>query len=85
MCLSRLPDEEIHLLMPDGSEIRVVMLGFKGGAARLGISANDDVTILRKELRDRMDAEAPRTVACPCGKLNPAAAPACDRCGRERA
>lgn len=42
-----------------GKDIEVVMLGHNGNSTRVGIVAPHNVTILRKELREPGNGEAP--------------------------
>ncbi len=51
LVLSRRTNEEVYI---DGS-IRVVVLGIQGNRVRLGISAPDDVTVMRGEVELALD------------------------------
>lgn len=57
LALSRKEGEVIVI----GDEIEVVLLAAENGRAKLGIVAPDDVTIHRKEVRERMAADDKRS------------------------
>jgi carbon storage regulator len=53
LILTRRPNETIVI----GGNIRVTVLGFKGGQARIGIDAPSEVVIDREEIAQRKNAE----------------------------
>lgn len=60
LVLSRKPNQAIHI----GSNIKVTVLGTRGGVVKLGIEAPPDVHILRGELADWYDfGEEPEPAA----------------------
>ena len=56
LVLSRHPDEEIVVTLPDGREIVLKVVGLSGGRVHLGITADADITVLRREVLDRIQA-----------------------------
>ena len=50
LVLSRKRDEKIILRTNDGGEIELTVVRIDNNKVRLGINANDNVTILRSEL-----------------------------------
>ncbi len=59
LILSRRPGESTLATAPDGSVIEFTVLGIKGNQVRIGVSAEKNVNIVRKELLDpdRVDAQ----------------------------
>jgi carbon storage regulator len=55
LCLSRYPNETIVI----GDNIRITVLGNKGGQVRLGIEAPRGVTVNREEVHNRIKAAEP--------------------------
>ena len=54
LILTRRPGETIFV----GDEVRITVLGIKGGQVRIGIEAPDAVAVHREEIYDRIKAEA---------------------------
>jgi carbon storage regulator len=54
LILSRRPRESVRI----GNNIRITLLGFKGGQARLGIEAPPDVVVDREEVHLRKIEES---------------------------
>ena len=50
LILARKQGESLILKTPDGTQIKVVILGTKNGLARIGVDAPSDIEILRDEL-----------------------------------
>lgn len=50
LVLEREYGETVYLDLPDGSEIRVMVVGIKNGKVRLGFEAKPEVRIMRAEL-----------------------------------
>lgn len=53
LILTRKPGESLLI----GEDVEVVVLGQVGNTTRLGIAAPASVSLLRKELRERLDEE----------------------------
>ena len=58
LVLSREVDEEIVLVLPDGREISVMVVDLQGDKARIGIQADRDIRIHRKEIWREICAES---------------------------
>ena len=56
LVLTRRRGEWVHLLCPDGTEIRLVVVSAEGGAIRLGFDAPREVVIARAEVDPRTRA-----------------------------
>jgi len=58
LVLSRRPGETLIVETPDGERIKVTVLEVKGNQVRIGTDAPDDVSIVRKELLEKLPAES---------------------------
>lgn len=56
LILSRRVNEELWITCK-GVQIKVVLVGIKGGQARLGVIAPDEVTVDREEVARRKERE----------------------------
>ena len=53
LVLTRRRGEWVHLLCPDGTEIRLVVVSAEGGTVRLAFDAPAEVAIVRDDARRR--------------------------------
>ena len=56
LVLSRFRSEEIVIVLPDGREVRVMVVEIRGDKVRLGITADADVPVHRREILDQIKA-----------------------------
>lgn len=58
LVLTRKVEEKTFLILPNEQRIEIKILGVhRDGSVKLGIQAPNDVTILRKEVEDRITQE----------------------------
>lgn len=50
LCLSRHPNEEIYIELPDGTIIKIMQVEIRGNKSRLGFTAPNNIKIHRKEV-----------------------------------
>lgn len=60
LVLSRHRNEGITIRTPEGREIKVCVVDVRGEKVRIGLTADDDVTLHRDEVQEKIDAEARR-------------------------
>jgi len=55
LCLSRLTGESIDLMLEDGREVKVLLVGidYARHVCRIGIEAPKTIRIIRTEIRDK--------------------------------
>ncbi len=58
LVLSRLRDETVVLILPDGTELRAGIVDIRGDKVRLGFDAPRDVLVHREEVWQDMKREA---------------------------
>jgi carbon storage regulator len=58
LILTRRPGETLIVETPDGERITVTVLEVKGNQVKIGTDAPDDVSIVRKELLEKLPAES---------------------------
>jgi carbon storage regulator len=58
LVLSRKADQGVTIRTPEGREIHVCLVELRGERARIGFTADDDVTIHRDEIQSEIDREA---------------------------
>ena len=56
LVLGRKKNQSLILTMPDGRRITVTVAQVRSGSCRLGITAPDDVAVMRDEIQREIDA-----------------------------
>ena len=62
LVLQRKENESVVIDLPDGRTIEILLTKIFGDKARIGIQAPADVRIFRRELKDRIDKDAVKSL-----------------------
>jgi len=63
LVISRYRNEQVILTMPDGQQIVIMVVDVRGDRIRLGIQAPQNVSVLRKEIYDKITPEQ-KSILC---------------------